>query len=98
MVGPNSSDPTLLQALLSATNQQGQAPDSVQKFGFDAKVASYGTLMYLTPGQVTVKFVPQGTATVLTQVSFAVAAGEAKAVVLERAAGGTYSAQVVTEK
>lgn len=98
VVGPNSSDPTLLQALLSATNQQGQAPDSVQKFGFDAKVASYGTLMYLTPGQVTVKFVPQGTSTVLTQVTFAVAAGEAKAVVLERAAGGAYTAQVVTEK
>ncbi len=98
VAGPTSADPTLLQALLSATNQQGQAADSVQKFGFDAKVGSYGTLMYLTPGQVTVKFVAQGTPAVLTQVSFAVAAGEAKAVVLERGADGVYKSQVLTER
>ena len=58
----------------------------IRKALLDAKVASYGSLMYLTPGQVTVKFVPQGTSTVLTQVTF------------QAAADGTYKAQVVIEK
>ncbi len=98
VVGPTSADPTLLRALLTATGQPGQAADSVQVFAFDAKVGSYGTLMYFSPGQITVKFQPQGASTVLTQVSFAVAAGEVKAVVLERGADGVYKAQVVTER
>jgi hypothetical protein len=37
-------------------------------------------------------------ATVLTQVTFTVAAGQTKDVVLERAADGTYTASVVIEQ
>lgn len=97
IVGTSAADPTLLDAKLKATNQAGQSPDSVQTFGFDAKVASYGSLMYLNPGDITVTFVPRGGATVLAQVQFAVLAGEKKAVTLERNANGSYSAHVVNE-
>ncbi len=98
VAGANHSDPTLLQAVLTATNQAGQAPDSVQRFNFDAKVSRYGSLMYLSPGQITVKFVAQGSPTELARVTFPVAAGQARAVVLERAANGSYSAEVVIER
>ena len=97
IVGPSTAEPNLIDAKLRATNQQGQAPDSVQTFGIDARVASYGSLMYLTPGDVTVTFVPRGGTTVLAQVVFAAPAGEKKAVTLERTADGSYHAQVVTE-
>lgn len=64
----------------------------------DASIARYGTLMYFDPGHFTVTFVPAGGSTVLAMVSFEMAAGEKKAVVLQRAADGTYSAQVVVEQ
>jgi len=54
--------------------------------------------MYFDPGTFTFKFQPEGEASVLTQVSFDVAAGETKDVVLERAANGSYSASVVLEE
>jgi len=97
IVGTSSADPTLLDARLQATNQAGQAPDSVQVFQMDAKVASYSSLMYLNPGEVTVSFVPRGGSTVLAQVKFAATTGTKKAVTLERSADGTYHAQVVDE-
>ena len=97
IVGPSSADPTLLDARLQATNQPGQAPDSVQVFGMDAKVASYSSLMYLNPGEVTVTFVPRGGSSVLAQVKFTATTGTKKAVTLERASNGTYHAQVVDE-
>lgn len=92
VVGANTEDPVLLDVKLTAP-----APDSVMTFGLDTRIASYGTLMYFDPGQFTMKFQPQGSPTVLTEVTFAVAAGEVKAVVLERAEDGGYSASVVVE-
>ena len=95
VVGSNPSDPVLLDVLVKAPNAN---PDSVIKFGLDTRVASYGTLMYFDPGHFEFKYVPQGTTNVLTQVTFDVALGETKAVVLERASDGTYSATVVVEQ
>ncbi len=92
VVGSNADEPTLLHAKLTAP-----APDSVMTFGIDTRIASYGTLMYFDPGQFTMKFQPQGSSTVLTEVTFNVAAGEVKAVVLERGDDGAYSASVVVE-
>ncbi|HEY9382949.1 MAG TPA: DUF4397 domain-containing protein [Gemmatimonadales bacterium] len=95
VIGSNTQPPTLLDVLLHAPNAN---PDSVAKLGMDASIARYGTLMYFDPGHFTVTFVPAGGSTVLAMVSFEMAAGEKKAVVLQRAADGTYSAQVVVEQ
>lgn len=95
VVGSNTSDPTLLHVLINAP---GVSPDSVARIGLDTKVASYGTLMYWDPGQFRFRYAPENTENVLTEVTFTVAAGEKKAVVLERDAAGTYKVQVVTEQ
>ncbi len=95
VVGPNGSDPTLLHVKLKAPNAN---PDSIITFGMDATVATHGTLMYFDPGHFTFTYLPQGSATVLTEVEFDVAAGEKRAVVLERAANGAYNASVLIEQ
>ncbi|MFN0181487.1 MAG: DUF4397 domain-containing protein [Gemmatimonadales bacterium] len=91
----NSSAPLQLNALLSGTSLPN---DSTMRFGIDASTSRYWSLMYFDPGTFTVKFVPVGTnGRVLTQATFGVAAGEAKAVVLRRDAAGTYRVEVVVE-
>jgi hypothetical protein len=89
----NAAAPTLLHVLINAP---GVSPDSVARLGIDTQIASHGTLMYFDPGHFRFRFVPQGTTTVLTEVEFDVAAGEKKAVVLQRE-NGVYRAEVVTE-
>lgn len=93
IVGSNTEDPNLLDVLVEAT-----VPDTVMTFGLDTRIASYGTLMYFDPGPFTFTFQPDGESTVLAQVTFNVAAGETKDVVLERAANGAYTATVVVEE
>lgn len=88
----NTDVPVLLEAKLTAP-----APDSVMTFGVDTRIARYGSLMYFDPGEFTMWFVPAGGSDVLAEVTFDVAEGEAKAVVLERAPSGVYSATVVVE-
>jgi hypothetical protein len=91
----NTSDPTLLQALLTWSG----AADSTMRFGIDTKVARYFSLMYFNPGHFTVKYVPTGTdGPVLAEAGFDVAAGEKKALVLSRGADGVYKVEVVVEK
>lgn len=91
----NTAAPTLLHALF---NWAG-LPDSTIKFGLDATVARYGTLMYFDPGNFTIKYVAQGTTTpIVAQAAFSVAAGEKKALVLSRLPDGTYHVEVVTEQ
>jgi len=94
-VGSSTAPPTLLHVKVKAPNAN---PDSVLTFGLDAAVSRYWSLMYFDPGAFKFTFVAQGTtAPVLAEVSFNVAAGEVKAVVLERAANGAYTAHVVDE-
>jgi hypothetical protein len=95
VVGPNAQPPTLLDLLLKAPNSN---PDSVARLGgIDTRIASYGTLMYFDPGHFILQYVPAGGSAVLAELSFDLAAGEKRAVVLQRAADGTYSAQLVVE-
>lgn len=94
VVGANASAPTLLDVLVKAPNAN---PDSVIRFGVDTRIARYGSLMYFDPGHFNFKYVPAGGSTVLAEVSFDVAAGEKKAVVLERADDGTYRVQLIVE-
>ena len=93
VVGPNAEDPNVLDVKVTAP-----APDTVMTLGVDTRISRYNTLMYFDPGEFTFKFQPEGVATVLTQVTFTVAAGQTKDVVLERAADGTYTASVVIEQ
>jgi hypothetical protein len=95
VAGLNTSDPTLLDVKVKAPNAN---PDSIITFGMDSKVASRGPLMYFDPGHFIFTYLPDGTTTVLTEVEFDVAAGEKKAVVLERAEDGSYSASVLVEE
>ena len=96
VVGPTAQPPTLLHVLVDHPDPQN--PDSIMRFGLDTQVASYGTLLYFDPGPFVFTYVPQGASNVLATVSFTVAAGEKKAVVLERAADGSYRVQVVVEQ
>ena len=94
VVGSNTDDPNVLAVKVTAAGV-----DSVMTFGVDTRIARYGTLMYFDPGEFTFIFRPEGDDdTVLTEVTFSVAAGQTKDVVLERAADGTYSASVVIEQ
>ena len=95
VVGPNTSDPTILDVLI---NFPGVNPDSTAVLGMDSKVASYGTLMYFDAGQFRFRFVPDGGSAILAETTFTVANGEKKAVVLQRDANGTYRVEVVTEQ
>ncbi len=64
----------------------------------DATVPSYSTLIYFDPGSYVARFTSAGTKTeVAATVAFAIAAGEVKAVTLERLPDGTYRTAVVTE-
>ena len=94
VVGANTSPPTLLTVRIKAPNAN---PDSVVTSALDATIAAYWSLMYFDPGQFDIEFVPAGDDSVLTSVSFTVAGGEKKAVVLGRTADGTYHAEVVLE-
>jgi hypothetical protein len=94
VVSPGTPSPTLLDVLIHAP---GLSADSVPKLGMDASIASYGPLMYFDPGSFRFQFVPHGGNTILADVTFDVAAGEKRSIVLERQASGEYKAQVVVE-
>ena len=72
--------------------------DSVFWFGIDTQIASYGPLIYLNPGQVTVRIQPDGLPTILAEATFGVAANEVKAVILERDETGGIRLRVVVEQ
>jgi len=93
VVGSSTADPNVLSVKVSAP-----APDTVMTFGVDTRIARYGTLMYFDAGEFTFRFYPEGSTTLLTEVTFSVTAGQTKAVVLERTADGTYGASVVVEE
>ena len=94
VVGSNTTVPTLLDVRIHAPNAN---PDSVVTSSLDATIAAYWSLMYFDPGAFTIEYVPAGGDSVLTSASFDVAPGEKKAVVLSRAADGSYHVEVTLE-
>jgi len=94
VVGTNLSDPTQLQVLI---NFPGVSPDSAAALGMDSKIASYSSLLYFDPGQFRVRYVPQGSATVLAEAQFSIAQGEVKVAVLHRDSDGQYRVEIVVE-
>ena len=80
VVGEFPEPPNRVRALVSSP----ATVDSVFWFGIDTRVASYGPLIYLNPGPVTVRIQPEGLPTVLAEATFDVARNEVKAVIIER--------------
>jgi hypothetical protein len=72
--------------------------DSVFWFGLDTQIASYGPLIYLNPGPVTVRIQPDGLPTILAEATFDVARNEVKAVILERDETGSIRLRIVVEQ
>ena len=71
--------------------------DTAQTFGIDTRVNRYWSLMYLSAGPINIKFQPVGQSTLLAELTFDVAAGEVKAVIIERDATGALRPRVVIE-
>jgi hypothetical protein len=94
VAGTNTAPPTLLDVLINAP---GVGADSIPRLGLDTRFSSTGPLMYWDPGSFRFRFVAHGLTTVLAEVSFDVAAGEKRSVVLDRDASGTYRARVVID-
>jgi hypothetical protein len=68
------------------------------RFSQDARYSSYSSILYFDPGTWVVRYTTAGTKTVVaTSVSIPIAAGEVKAVTLQKAAGGAFTTSVVTE-
>lgn len=80
VVGDASEPPYRVRALVHSP----ATVDSVFWFGIDTRIASYGTLVYLDPGPVTVRIQPDGLPTILAEATFDVARNEVKAIILER--------------
>jgi hypothetical protein len=67
-------------------------------FSLDARYSSYSTLIYFDPATWVVRFTNAGTKTVVaTTTSIPIAAGEVRAVTLQRTAGGGFITSVVAE-
>lgn len=65
------------------------------RMSLDTGVPTYSTFLYFAPGQLQVRFTTRGTKTVVAQAGpIAFAAGDARAVVIRRAAGGTWNTSV----
>lgn len=92
--GQASEPPNRVRALVSSP----ATVDSTFWFGIDTRVATYGTLIYLNPGLVTVRIQPDGLPTILAEATFDVARNEVKAVVLERDETGGIRLRIVLEQ
>jgi hypothetical protein len=67
-------------------------------FQLDARYSSYSTLIYFAPATWVVRFTSAGTKTVVaTTVSIPIAAGQVRAVTLQRTGGGGFTTSVVAE-
>ena len=72
--------------------------DHDAQLSLDARFSSYSTLIYFDPGSWVVRFTRAGTTTVVAESpSTAIAAGQVRAFMLEKLAGGTYRLTVVSE-
>jgi hypothetical protein len=68
------------------------------QLSLDARYSSYSTLIYFDPGSWVVRFTRAGTSTVVAaSESVAIGAGQVRAFVLEKLAGGTYRLNTVSE-
>jgi len=68
-------------------------------FSMDARYSSYSSLLYFDPGTWVVRFAAAGTnQVVVASASIPIAAGEIRAVTLQKKADGTWQISVVTEE
>jgi hypothetical protein len=68
------------------------------QLSLDARVSSYSSLIYFDPGTLMVRFVTPGTTTVVASTAaIPIAAGEVRAVTLQRQSDGAWRTSVVVE-
>ena len=69
------------------------------QLSLDARISSYSTLLYFDPGTYVVRFVTPGTTTVVAETAaIPIAAGQVRAVTLQRLADGSWRTSVVAEE
>lgn len=72
---------------------------AASQLSLDARISSYSTLIYFDPGSYVVRFVTPGTTTVVAETAaFPVAAGQVRAITLQRQGNGTWKTSVVAEE
>jgi hypothetical protein len=72
---------------------------AASQLSLDARVSSYSSLLYFDPGSYVVRFVTPGTTTVVAETAaFSVAAGQVRAITLQRQGNGTWKTSVVAEE
>lgn len=74
-------------------------PAAGSQLSLDARFSSYSTLIYFDPGTYVVRFVTPGTTTVVAETeAFPVAAGQVRAITLQRQPDGVWRTSVVAEE
>jgi len=77
----------------------GVAIDGASQLSLDARVSSYSSLIYFDPGTYVVRFVTPGTTNVVAETpAIPIAAGQVRAVTLQRQADGVWRTSVVAEE
>ena len=72
---------------------------AASQLSLDARVSSYSSRIYFDPGSYVVRFVTPGTTAVVAETAaFAVAAGQVRAITLQRQSNGTWKTSVVAEE
>ena len=79
--------------------QRVPLPAAGSQLSLDARFSSYSTLIYFDPGTYVVRFVTPGTTTVVAETeAFPVAAGQVRAITLQRQPGGVWRTSIVAEE
>ena len=92
----NTAPQDLLDVHITAPGVELAGHDA--QLSLDARYSSYSTLIYFDPGSWQVRFTRAGSTTVVaSSESVAIGAGQVRAFVLEKLAGGTYRLNVVSE-
>jgi len=77
----------------------GVAIGGASQLSLDARVSSYSSLIYFDPGTYVVRFVTPGTTTVVAETpAIPIAAGQVRAVTLQRQSDGIWRTSVVAEE
>ena len=92
-IGDSSGPNSVLDVYVTAP--EASLTTATPRMAMDVLVPSYSSFLYYDPGQLQVRFTPQGTKTVVAQAGpIAFTAGEAKAVTIRRRADGSYTTSV----
>jgi hypothetical protein len=93
----NQPPPDLLNVYITAPG--ADLATSQPAFSLDARASSYSSLIYFDPGSYVVRFTPAGTTNVRAGTAATpIAAGQIRAITLQKLADGTWQTSVVAEQ